>query len=233
VSYTISLRDQIIARRFHLGVPTRKFHFDPPRYSIRNPFYLSLLLCCIAFSGIASISYGLYILTTSVWIFHQDNTWLWLVAILFVPLALALVFYRYGNKRLALLSVVGEVVSLLVVILLMGSTLMAQTHSAPLLYGMGGFLCILLGGLMLSLVGYLAPFSSSLLICTDGCLFVSKLQRRKVIRWEQISALHLNSKRTKIVCSDGSIVNLRGSWTLPISHNSPMLTSPVHWSARL
>jgi hypothetical protein len=232
VSYNISLRDQINAQRFHLGVPTRKFHVDPPRYFIHNPLYLSLFLCIIALFGVASVFCGLYVLIASACIFHQD-TWFWFIMTLFVPIALALVFYRYGNKRLALLSIVGEVVSLLAVPLIMGNPGMAETRSIPLIYTMDGLFCILIGGLMLSLVGYLLPFSSSLLICTDGCLFVSKLQRRKVIRWEQISALRLSSRRTKIVCSDGSIVNLRGSWTLPILHNSPMLASPIHWSARL
>ncbi|WP_126595304.1 DUF6585 family protein [Dictyobacter aurantiacus] len=205
-------QDHLLAKKYKLGVPTRKFRFDFSHSFSSRDLILFAELTVVAILGLCCFTCG-FILTISATItYHLSTAWLWILAMLAVPAIAGWIMYRHGNQRLLALNVFGTIASLLPVFLGSYLVMMHATPPDPAAYIFGGlFLCIT--GFIATVVAlYFMPLSRSIMICTDGCLFIDKLQRRRIIRWEQIISIRSDKGCARIVCSNGSSLKLRSSW---------------------
>ncbi|GER87123.1 hypothetical protein KDW_12850 [Dictyobacter vulcani] len=109
------------------------------------------------------------------------------------------------------MNIVCSILSLLLVTL-SGYFINTFPYQDPDAYLFGSLFLMVVGGLMSSLALYFSPFLHSVLICTDGCLFMQTLLPRKVVRWEQIASIRLGKGFACIVCNNGTSMKLRRSW---------------------
>lgn len=212
VAQQVFPQDHLLARKHHLGVVTRKFYFDPPR-----PFtYVTLFLIarCIVFLllGLSLFGCGLYLNIVTIISHNFSFLWPWLFIGLTLPAGLGLFMQIRGNKRLLSLNGVSCVLALLIITLWRGVFFSLGSEADPLSFLLSGLFLQVVGLIILGSALYLAPLSRWILICADGCIFVNKFQRSKVIRWDQITSVHLGKGFARIICSNGTTLNLHKAW---------------------
>jgi Na+/proline symporter len=132
VAQQVFPQDHLLARKHHLGVPTRKFYFNPPR-GFTSGALLSLIRFMLALLvGIVVVCYGLY-LDVETTISHRILwVWLWFLALLVLPAIFGLIVYFRSNKRLAILNVVSCILALLIVTLWKGIFFSLGLQPGPL-----------------------------------------------------------------------------------------------------
>ncbi|GLV57410.1 hypothetical protein KDH_42460 [Dictyobacter sp. S3.2.2.5] len=205
-------QDHLLAKKYKLGVPTRKFRFDFPHSFSSHNLILFVELAVVAILGLFCFTCGSILTISATITYHLATAWLWILAMLAVPAIAGWIMYRLGNQRLFALNVLGTIASLLPVFLGSYLVMIHATPPDPAAYVFGGlFLCVA-GSIIVVIALYFMPLSRSIMICTDGCLFMDKLQRRRIIRWEQITSIRSNKGCARIVCSNGSSLKLRSSW---------------------
>ncbi|GHO88912.1 DUF6585 family protein [Dictyobacter formicarum] len=205
-------QDHLLAKKYKLGVPTRKFRFDFPHSFLSHTFILFAELIIVVILGLFCFTCG-SILTISATInnsLYQD--WLWILAMIAIPTVTGWMMYRRGNRHLFVLNLFSAIGSQLLVFLGGYLVMIRATPPDPIAYIFGGlFLCVA-GSIIIVIALNFMPLSRSIMICTDGCLFIDKLQRRRIIRWEQITSMRSDKGFVRIVCSNGSSLKLRSSW---------------------
>ncbi|GCE25748.1 hypothetical protein KDA_12320 [Dictyobacter alpinus] len=205
-------QDHLLAKKYNLGVPTRKFNFNSRRYSLPRMVLLFAELLLIALSGLFCIASGCILLISTTFTYNLFTTWLWLSLVSAVPIAFGWIMYRQGNRRLFMLNIMSCILSLLLVTAVDYWFNTHPAHLDPIAYLFGGLCLIVTGSLMSFLSLYFLPLLRSVLICTDGCLFMQTLQPHKVVRWEQIASFRLGKGFARIICSDGTSMKLRRTW---------------------
>ena len=219
-------QDHLLARKHHLGVPTRKFYFNPPRGFTSGALLPLIRFVLALLMGVVVICYGLYLDVETTISHHILWVWLWFLAILTLPAIFGLVVYFRNNKRLAILNVVGCILALLIVTLWKGIFFSLGLQSGPLSSFLSGLFLQIVGVLILQVTLYFAPFARWILICADGCIFTNKFQRSKIIRWDQIISVHLGKNFARIVCSNGTTLKIHATWA-----NSGMVQHLVYAKA--
>ena len=205
-----SSKDHKLAQEYSLGIPTRKYRFHST-----HSYYTKNLSPSVKLAGIwllwllsiLGIGIGLYldILTTlkarAYWM------WLWVLAAMLVPILFGLVVHRMGHKRLARLNYTATILSFFFTILY--SSFFFEKNSSIILIGI--FLQFL--GLIMLLLGYQAIVGlSSVLICTDGCLAITRTQRVHTVRWDGVSTFWERRNSAKIVCENGTQLTISYQW---------------------
>ena len=205
-------QDHLLARKHHLGVPTRKFYFNPPRGFTSGTFLRVIRFALALLMGMFVIGYGLY-LDVAITLSHQLLwVWLWFLAALALPVIFGIVVHLRSDKRLIILNMVSCILALLVVTLWKGIVFSLGLQPGPLSSFLSGLFLQIVGSLILVAALYFAPLAHWILICADGCIFTNKFQRSKVIRWDQIISVHLGKGFARIVCSNGTTLKIHSTW---------------------
>ncbi|GCE17919.1 DUF6585 family protein [Dictyobacter kobayashii] len=205
-------QDHLIAKKYNLGVPTRKFRFDSPHYFSSRPFILFAELFVVALLGLFCITCGSILAISATITYSLYNAWLWMMGMASIPMLFGWMMHRRGNRRLFTLNIFCGISSLLLVSLGSYLATIRTMPPDPLAYVFGGLFLSVAGLIIVSVAICFLPLSRSILICTDGCLFINKLQCRRVIRWEQITSMRLGKGFARIVCSNGSSLKLQRTW---------------------
>jgi hypothetical protein len=212
VAQQIFPQDHFLARKYHLGVPIRKFYFDRPHRYVSRFFLLGIQLSVVALLGFICMGYGLYLDVTIT--ISQQLVWLWgwIFIALLVPGMAGFILHLYGKRRVVMINFVGCFVSLLIVTLWSTIFFLHRPQLNPVSILLSGLSLQAIGLLLVGLTFHFAPLSRSILICADGCIFTDKLQRKKVVRWDQITSMRLGKGFASIVCSNGTALKLRSKW---------------------
>lgn len=205
-------QDHLLAKKYKLGVPTRKFRFDFPHSFSSRTFILFAELIVVAILGLFCLTCGSILSISATVTYGLYHTWLWILTIIAIPVMTGWMMYQRGNRRLFVLNLLSAIGSLLLVFLGGYLVMIRATPLDPVAYIFAGlFLCV--AGLIIIVIAiYFMPLSRSIMICTDGCLFIDKLQRRRIIRWEQITSMRSDKGFARIICSNGSSLKLRSTW---------------------
>lgn len=205
-------QDHLLARKYHLGVVTRKFYFDPPRPFTSATFFLVTRFVVSLLLGFSILSYGLYLDGVAIISHYFIWGWPWILTALGLPAGLGFFMHLRGNKRLVSLNVMSCILALLIATLWRGVFFSLGPQADPLSSLLSGLFLQIIGFMIVWGALYFAPLSRWILICADGCIFMNKFQRSKVIRWDQITSVHLRKGFARIVCSSGTTLNLHGTW---------------------
>ena len=205
-------QDHLLARKHHLGVVTRKFYFDPPRRFTSATFFLVARFLPLLLLGLSLLTCGLYVDEVTLLAHTFPRFWPWFFIGLAFPACLGFFLHIRGNKRLLSLNIVSSILALLIITLWRGVFFSLGPKADPLSILLSGLFLQGVGLIILGSALYLAPLSRWILICVDGCIFVNKFQRSKVMRWDQITSVHMGKGFSRIVCSNGTTLNLHASW---------------------
>jgi hypothetical protein len=167
----------------------------------------------IVLSGLFGIVCGIVIALMAT--LRYDLFWAWsgILGVVAIPVLCGIYAHWRGYRRLAIWNLVGSILSFLVVTLWGGGlSLLRGFPVGPVQQLLGGLFVLILGILIFGLVVRLLPLPDTMLICTDGCIFISRFQQRRVVRWNQITSMYLEKKLTSIVYRDGRTLKLYGAW---------------------
>lgn len=206
-------QDHLLARKHHLGVPTRKFYFDPPHPFTPATLFLITQFVIFLFLGLVILSYGFYLDIITTISSHIIWAWLWICVVLMLPVGLGVTMHLRGEKRLVSLNVISCILALLIVTLWRGVFFSLGSHPDSLSSLLSGLFLQIVGIIILGSALYFAPLSRWILICADGCIFMNKFQRGKVIRWDQITSVYPGKGFARIVCSNGTTLKLHATWS--------------------
>ncbi|GAC1377098.1 MAG: hypothetical protein NVS2B12_36750 [Ktedonobacteraceae bacterium] len=212
VAQQVFAQDHLLARKHHLGVPTRKFYFGSPRPSTSATFLLFVQFTLALLLGISVIGYGLYLDVLTTIAYHIHWVWGWLLIALALPASFGLLMYVRGNKRLVILNLASCVLGLLLISLWRGVLFSLGSQPGPLASILSGLFLQIVGLMILGTTLYFAPFPRWLLICADGCIFMNKFHCSKIIRWDQITSIHMGKGFASIVCNNGTVLKLYTTW---------------------
>src|SRR2546421_412403 len=113
----ISSKDHVLAQKYRLGTPIRKYRFHPIHSSYMNPFSSFVRVITIWLLSMVSIGAGLYLDISITVEVHVGWMWPWILAAASVPIMFGMIAYRMGYKRLARLNGAATIVSIFLVTL--------------------------------------------------------------------------------------------------------------------
>lgn len=212
VAQQVFPQDHVLARKHHLGVVTRKFYFDPPRPFTFATLFLVARFIIFLLLGLSLLSYGFYLSAVTAVAHNFFHLWPWIFIGLALPASLELFVYVRGNRRLLSLNGVSCILALLIITLWRGVFFSLSPNADSLSFLLSGLFLLIVGLIVLGSALYSAPLSRWILICADGCIFVNKFQRSKVIRWDQITSVHMGKGFARIRCSNGTMLKLHTTW---------------------
>lgn len=209
----ISPRDHKLAQKYQLGAPTRKYRLSAVR-SFSSPSFFSLLqTMSVMFLGLLAICGGLYVDISTTVKYGVGWMWFWLAATASIPLLFGILMRCLGNRRLFLFNAVAALLSFFLVTVLQGVFFAHLPQISPLAYLLSG-LFMLFVGLVVIWAGYhTLATPSSILVCTDGCLVLNRVQHVRALRWEQISAVWNSRSGSRVVCEDGTRFSISYRWS--------------------
>ena len=209
----LSSKDSQLAQKYGLGTPIKRYQLVPTHFPLfLSPlrfglFFLTGLLLCLA---------GLYI-DISITL-HYHLLWFWeaILPASCLPAACGIYFAYLGKTRLVVFNTLAAAISFFLVMLYNDIF-----RFPPPGFHLNDPLPHLLSGLFLQGTGWIIIWNccnailqpDSLLMCTEGCLTVNRLQRRCIIRWDSVVSLWNYRHGAKIVCNDGTQLLLRYRWT--------------------
>lgn len=207
-----SSKDHKLAQKYNLGIPIRKYQFHPTQSFYTNTLFPFVKVAAIWLLSIVSLGIGLYldILTTiearMYWI------WLWILTAISMPTLFGLTIHRMGYKRLARLNCTAIIISFFLVtlytIFFFANNLLMHPVASILI---GLFLQFI--GLVTLWRGYHAIAGlNSVLICTDGCLALTRMYRAHIVHWDTVTAFWEGRNSAKIVCDDGTKLTISYQW---------------------
>jgi len=208
----ISSKDHKLAQKYSLGIPIRKHRFHSTHSFYTNTLFPFVKVVIIWLLSIVGIGIGFYLDISTTIESRVEWIWPWILAAVAVPTLFGLIVHRMGYKRLARLNSAASIISFFLVTL-GNSILFVQNLSAhpiaEILIGL--FLQCL--GLITLWIGYNAIAGlSSVLICTDGCLAITRLYRIHTVHWDSVSAFWDGKNSAKIVCDDGTKLTISYQW---------------------
>jgi hypothetical protein len=208
----ISSKDHTVAQKYSLGIPIRKYRFHATDYNTSSlfPFVKVALILLLSILG---IGVGLYLDISTTIEAHVEWMWPWMLAAVSVPTLFGLTLHRMGYKRLARFNATATILSFFLVTLCNSFFFAQSLPMHPVVY--------ILIGLFLQCVGLIIFWAqynaiaglSSVLICTDGCLAISKMHRIHAVRWDCVTAFWDRKHNAKIVCDDGTKLTISYQWT--------------------
>jgi hypothetical protein len=208
-----SSKDHELAQKYSLGIPIRKYRFNPTHSLYTNTLSPLANLAALWLLSILSIGIGLYLDISTTIEAHVYWMWPWILTAALVPTVFGLTVHRMGHKRLARLNCIATILSFFLVTLY---NIFSLTKNSSMHYIASIIVGIFLQfiGLILLWIGYNAIVGlSSVLICTDGCLAMTRTNRVHAVRWDSVTAFWEEKNSAKIICDNGT--------KLTISYRSP------------
>ena len=208
----ISSKDHTLAQKYRLGTPIRKYRFHPTHSSYTNPFSPFVKVAIIWLLSTVSIGVGLYLDISTTIEARVEWMWPWMLAAASVPTVLGMIVHRMGHKRLARLNGAATIVSFFLVTLCNSFFFVQNLPMHPIVYILIGLFLQCAGLIILWVIYNAIADLSSVLICTDGCLAISKMYRVHAVHWDGVSAFWDGKYSAKIVCDDGTKLTISYQW---------------------
>lgn len=208
----ISSKDHTLAQKYSLGVPIRKYWFHPIHSFYTNPFSSFVKVAIIWLLSIVSIGAGLYLDISITIEARVEWMWPWMLTAVSVPTLFGLIVHRMGHKRLARLNSAATIVSFFLVTLCNSLFFAQNSLMPPITYIFIGLFLQYVGLIILWAAYNAIAGLSSVLICTDGCLTISRMYRVHAVHWDCVSALWDGRHSAKIVCDDGTKLTISYQW---------------------
>jgi hypothetical protein len=207
-----SSKDHNLAQKHSLGIPIRKYRFHSTQSFYTNTLFPFVKVAGIWLVSILGIGIGLYLDISTTIEARVYWLWPWILAGILVPTLFGLTVYRMGHKRLARLNCVATVLSFFLATLYNAFLLTKNLSMHPLFFILIGILLQFIG-LIMVWIGYNAIAGlNSVLICTDGCLAITKMYRSHALHWDAVIAFWEGRNSAKIICKDGTKLTISYHW---------------------
>ena len=210
--YIFSPKDLTVAQKYSLGIPIRKYQFHPTHsFYTKSPF-LFAKIAIISLLSIVGVGVGLYLDISTTIETRVEWIWPWILIALSVPALFSLIAHRMGHKRLARLNCISAIVSASFVTLCNILFFAPDSPTHPIVSILIGIFLQCFGTIILGAQYNAIADLSSVLICTDGCLAISRMQRVHAVHWDGVSNFWDEKHSVKIVCDDGTKLTISYQW---------------------
>ncbi len=204
-----SSKEHTLAQKHRLGIPIRKYQFHPTHSNALFPLVKVSIILLLSIMG---IGVGLYLDISTTIEACVEWMWPWLVGAICVPTVFGLIVHRMGYKRLAKLNGGATIVSFFLVTLCTSFYFVQNLSMHPIAYILIGIFLQSVGLIILWVKYNAIGGLSSILICTDGCLAISRTYRVYAIHWESVTAFWDRRQKAKIVCANGTKLTISYQW---------------------
>jgi len=209
--YTSS-KEHTLAQKHRLGIPIRKYQFHPTHSYASNAIFPIVKVSVILLLSTVSIGVGLYLDISTTIEARVEWMWPWIVGAICVPTVFGLIVHRMGYKRLARLNGAATIVSFFLVTLCTSFYFVQNLSMHPIAYILIGIFLQSVGLIILWVEYNAIGGLSSILMCTDGCLAISRMNRVYAIHWESVTAFWDRRQNAKIVCANGTKLTISYQW---------------------
>jgi hypothetical protein len=210
--YIFSPKDLTVAQKYSLGIPIRKYQFRPTYSFYTKSPLLFAKIAIISLLSIVGIGVGLYLDISTTIEARVEWIWLWILIALSVPALFSLIAHRMGDKRLARLNCISTIVSFFCVTFCNILFVAPNSPMHPIVFILIGLFLQCVGTIILGAQYSAIADLSSVLICTDGCLAISRMHLVHAVHWDGVSTFWDEKHSAKIVCDDGTKLTISYQW---------------------